>query len=166
MSPTLRPSTETLIQRYGSIPAIPAEVLETCGYARFTRQVSGDTTIVDREWPAKAKKLSRWMQRRYTGYLFTDDLRRLIDTVAGRDLVTNRDLVRMQNRAKWFIEAGIPPIFEERFCRHFPLIDFLIQYGAESHERRTKAKAARGVSTKLNPASVDDVRIFRSVAFL
>src|SRR3990167_11167807 len=139
MPPTLRPTTETLMERYGSMPAIPAEVLESCGYVRFTRQVSGDTTIVDHEWPEKAKRLCVWMQRRYEGYLFTDDLRRLINTVTGADLVSNRDLGRMQKRAEAFIAAGIPPIFERRFSLHFPLIDFLIQYGSGSHERRAKA---------------------------
>lgn len=166
MPTTLRPSTDALVAKYGSIARIPEAILAECGYTRFRREVSGDTTIVDREWPARARKLAFWVQRKYDGYLFTDDLRRLINTVAGTDLVSNRDLVLMQKRAKAFIEAEIPPIFERRFCLNFPLIDFLIQYGSGSHERRIRARAAQGVSTKLNPASAEDVRIFRSIAFL
>ncbi len=166
MAPDLRASTDTLVTRYGSIQNIPEDVLNSHGYVRFHRQTQGGLTIVDADWPKKAKGLSVWMQKKYAGYLFADHLRRLYHTVKGTDLVLNRDLARMQRRAKAFIEAGIPPIFDKRFSVGYPLIDFLVQYATGSYERRAAGKVASNATQHLNPATIEDVRLFRSVAFL
>lgn len=167
MPQDLRATPEALIETYGGMRNIPENVLATHGYACIHREESNDIIIVDSDWPGKAKGISVRLLRDYRGYIYANHVRRLLGTINGTDLVMPKDLTAVETRAKAFIEAGIPPIFDHRFGdRNFPLIDYLVQYSTGAYHRRVAAKAIAKAAPEVNPATINDVREFRSVAFL
>jgi len=130
------------------------------------------------------------------GYIFAHDLNRIRGLMARRNVISHDELTDIRRRANGLRNVGIPPIFTEEWCARttfrytvrdgiengqtevsfdclFPVIDFLIQYGAGVYERRRAGMAVtlgrakcKGNKIPLTPASSEDVLLFRRFAFM
>lgn len=183
-----------VIRSNGGLDKVSDSVLRQLNLVRLydpTRKVSA--VYSSAEYGRLVAK-SLGLMRSYRGYIFAHDLNRIYGMIARHHTITETEIDSAYARAKAFIRAGIPPIFDERYYNKatfayyvrlrktngtmevcyqslFPSIDFILQYGTGSYERNCAYMAVThkgdGERSKipLKSARIEDVRRFRSIAF-
>lgn len=185
-------SLEQLIARYGSGIDIPEDALRHHGFMRFERPTGAPSakSIFFRtveEWSRSADE-AKGALTSLRGYLFGRAEVRMDATVAGKDCIEAEELSAMLQRAQRMKKAGIPPIFSPSYVvsfirgngrrakpYSFPLVDFIIQYGAGVYEERCAAFSMSQIEQGRNrnsysremiqPTVPEDVFVFRGRAF-
>ena len=192
MNDDRRREIDEVFAQYGPITNIPARVLEE-KRLRVIHDPRGTTyQLVTEEDHRELVQQAHLVMAKYEGYIFADNLTRFFRLFNCYEMLGREAIAQVARYAQGFVNAGIPPIFQQRWytptffewtlTTHtdparvlFPTVDFVIQFATGAYDRRRAAIGQRlqqsGLQKRgdrripIQPTSPKDVREFRQIAF-
>lgn len=189
---TCREKTLAVFSNFTSVKEIPEMILEKHGYVRVDGR-SADRgnyqVLADKSYFFATLRHANNILGQYEGYLFADDRAKLNIFIEHHFLLNCSlgDFYAMERRANELMSAAVPPIFQKAYEGEpaggrilqdmqgknivglaFPLIDFALEYVSGSYfsnKEEAFLRAGEIVKLKVQPATVEDIRAFRTLAF-
>lgn len=182
------------IGRSGGLARISDAQLAEWGVVRLHDPVAKVQRVMAAEEFEALRRRCYGVLRRYEGYLFAHHLFALKRVVAKYAAIAPEELDAAADHASALQAAGVPPIFREglygraffsywfpdaggrgvtevRHASLFPNVDFILQFGAATYARHSAHAAivatreVRPSKIPMEPATAEDVRLFRERAF-
>lgn len=184
------------VRALGGIGQVTKPVLDELGIVRLVNPIHRTQHLVMAQAYGRLVGRTLAILNRYRGYIHAPSLNRMLSFISCRDVLTHAALDQIERDARRFVQNGIPPIFdpehlspsrfvyfstqlgtgltsEYNYPTLFPMVDFVIQYGAGTYETNcahmgVKLDSIREQRTKLElkPIGPREVFLFRSRAFM
>lgn len=184
----------TVVEGYNSVAEVPEKVLAREGLVKVYVERTNRWKLIREDLLRGMVAVAWQIGERYKGYLSATHLDLLRRIRKRQEILSINTLKKFVERAEDLRQSGIPPIFDKEFYpsskmvrtivlaggdigveikTRFPLVDFIIEFGAGTYFARLRKQMAsrwhqglRDHRFVVPPALKDEVLAFRESAFL